>query len=192
MLPRLQATTGEYVFLLRNRFKPTVFTDFYLKFGHPAVGAPIFVGAEQQHITASPPPLPPLISTNVAPSSSAVAPSESAVFTPNADSSGAAKRSLLFGANQFLQDSIIVSKGHYVLWSADIPNVLNLYMLLTTQPDLRVAQIGTTVDVGLKASKYASYNPKNRILKCNSGKHTLANAESDDLIGFFFLSKHVF
>nr|QDH87065.1 MAG: hypothetical protein H1Rhizo26FD1135_000001 [Riboviria sp.] len=40
MLPKLQPVFGEYTWLLRNRFKPDVWTLFRLRFGHPAVGEP--------------------------------------------------------------------------------------------------------------------------------------------------------
>jgi len=44
MLPKLQPDFGEYTWLLRNRFKPDVWTLFRLRFGHPAVGEPITHG----------------------------------------------------------------------------------------------------------------------------------------------------
>jgi hypothetical protein len=44
MLPKLQPVFGEYTWLLRNRFKPDVWTLFRQKFGHPAVGEPLSQG----------------------------------------------------------------------------------------------------------------------------------------------------
>jgi len=54
MLPKLQPVFGEYTWLLRNRFKPDVWTLFRLRFGHPAVGEPTIHGD-------GPPQLPKLV-----------------------------------------------------------------------------------------------------------------------------------
>jgi len=108
-------------------------------------------------------------------------------ITDNADSPATAVDKLVYGANQFSSEEVVIAKGFYASVVADT-NVVNLYLHRTHGEDQRVAQI--MVDGHFYPLKNKNAKAKDHVLYLYSGVHKLAADELGMyLCEFYFLSR---
>jgi len=108
--------------------------------------------------------------------------------TPDCDTPKSAVDRLVFGANTFTSERIVVAKGFNITISIENRNIINLYMLRTRGTPLRVAQIYADIEVAPVHNKNG--NLKGGVLTLYPGVHNLLpNDEGENLIEYHFLSR---
>jgi len=108
--------------------------------------------------------------------------------TADCDNPKSAVDRLVFGANTFTNEHIVVARGFNVTLSTENRNIINLYMLRTRGDPLRVAQIYADIEVSLVKNKNGNF--RNGVLTLYPGVHNLLpDSDGEYLIEYHFLSR---
>jgi hypothetical protein len=111
--------------------------------------------------------------------------------TEGADNVDSAVPCLMYGANQFRSDSIVVAKGYYVTVHKENRSLFNLFFHRLRGDDERVAQICADREVGLTPSKLRKLKGDEAYLL--PGVHNLVpSLDGVCDFEFFFLSRKSF
>lgn len=108
------------------------------------------------------------------------------------DSPATAIDMLVFGANSFTSEQVVVAKGFFITVHRDNRSILNLYLDRVKEIPLRVAQIFADVPVSFRGDK-AKRKVIGNELNLYHGVHTLQpDSDGNYFTEYHFLSKVTF